>query len=145
MPFDCLVVSRLYANHVSARGINTDRHRVRICSCGVLGQSALPSSCPVCEHSPLSAEDCNPNKSLRTTIRVFLRTAEKKKEASRPKQPAPAIPAVEPKTRPAEAEIASASDGPAKTSAEGQAPRDNEKAGTSATLAQKDAPAGDEV
>jgi hypothetical protein len=34
----------------------------------------------------LSAEDCNPNKSLRTTIRVFLRTAEKKREASRPKE-----------------------------------------------------------
>jgi hypothetical protein len=50
------------------------------------GQSNLPASCPVCEHSPLSAEDCNPNKSLRTTIRVFLRTAEKKREASRPKE-----------------------------------------------------------
>ncbi|WKT48862.1 Zinc finger, RING/FYVE/PHD-type [Fusarium oxysporum f. sp. vasinfectum] len=49
-------------------------------------QSNLPASCPVCEHSPLSAEDCNPNKSLRTTIRVFLRTAEKKREASRPKE-----------------------------------------------------------
>ncbi|KAH6604218.1 hypothetical protein Trco_007664, partial [Trichoderma cornu-damae] len=48
--------------------------------------SNLPQSCPVCEHSPLSAADCNPNKSLRTTIRVFLRTAEKKREASRPKE-----------------------------------------------------------
>ncbi|KAK7425024.1 hypothetical protein QQZ08_008420 [Neonectria magnoliae] len=58
-------------------------------------QSNLPPSCPVCEHSPLSAEDCNPNKSLRTTIRVFLRTAEKKREASRPKEikePAPPTP-----------------------------------------------------
>lgn len=52
----------------------------------ILGQSNLPPSCPVCEHSPLSAEDCLPNKSLRTTIRVFLRTAEKKREASRPKE-----------------------------------------------------------
>jgi len=49
-------------------------------------QSSLPSSCPVCEHSPLSAEDCNPNKSLRTTIKVFLRTAEKKREALRSKE-----------------------------------------------------------
>jgi hypothetical protein len=49
-------------------------------------QSNLPSSCPVCEHSPLSAEDCNPNKSLRTTIKVFLRTAEKKREAQRAKE-----------------------------------------------------------
>ncbi|KAJ6444730.1 pre-mRNA-splicing factor 38B [Purpureocillium lavendulum] len=59
-------------------------------------QGSLPQSCPVCEHSPLAADDCNPHKSLRTTIRVFLRTAEKKREASRPKEskdtasPAPA-------------------------------------------------------
>ena len=50
-----------------------------------LGQSNLPAACPICEHSPLSPADCNPNKSLRTTIRVFLRTAEKKREASRAK------------------------------------------------------------
>lgn len=52
----------------------------------VTGHSNLPQSCPVCEHSPLSAADCSPNKSLRTTIRVFLRTAEKKREASRSKE-----------------------------------------------------------
>lgn len=40
----------------------------------------------------MSAEDCNPNKSLRTTIKVFLRTAEKKREASRPKQPVATTP-----------------------------------------------------
>lgn len=51
-----------------------------------IGHSNLPQSCPVCEHSPLSAADCSPNKSLRTTIRVFLRTAEKKREASRIKE-----------------------------------------------------------
>lgn len=59
------------------------------------GHSSLPSSCPVCEHSPLSADDCTPNKSLRTTIKVFLRTAEKKREASKPKdmpEPAPETP-----------------------------------------------------
>ncbi|KAJ3475028.1 hypothetical protein NLG97_g9604 [Lecanicillium saksenae] len=57
--------------------------------------SSLPSSCPVCEHSPLSADDCTPNKSLRTTIKVFLRTAEKKREANKPKEvaePAPETP-----------------------------------------------------
>ncbi|KAH0544892.1 hypothetical protein FGG08_000972 [Glutinoglossum americanum] len=43
-------------------------------------QSTLPASCPVCEHSPLSAEDCKPNKPLRTTITVFLRTEKKKRE-----------------------------------------------------------------
>ncbi|POR39358.1 Uncharacterized protein TPAR_00439 [Tolypocladium paradoxum] len=56
-------------------------------------QSSLPQSCPVCEHSPLAADDCNPNKSLRTTIRVFLRTAEKKREASRPKESKDTTPA----------------------------------------------------
>ena len=45
------------------------------------GHSTLSSSCPVCEHSPVSAADCKPNKSLRTTIKVFLRTEEKKREA----------------------------------------------------------------
>ncbi|KAH0558817.1 hypothetical protein GP486_004546 [Trichoglossum hirsutum] len=45
-----------------------------------VGQSTLPASCPVCEHNPLSAEDCKPNKPLRTTITVFLRTEKKKRE-----------------------------------------------------------------
>lgn len=49
----------------------------------------------------MSAEDCSPNKSLRTTIRVFLRTAEKKREASRSKEgkesePATPIEAIKP-------------------------------------------------
>ncbi|KAI1661770.1 hypothetical protein F4813DRAFT_345695 [Daldinia decipiens] len=48
-------------------------------------QSTLPSVCPVCEHSPVSASDCTFYKSLRTTIRVFLKTEEKKREAARPK------------------------------------------------------------
>lgn len=51
-----------------------------------IGQSTLPSSCPVCEHTPVAAEDCKPNKSLRTTIKVFLRTEEKKREAIRLKE-----------------------------------------------------------
>lgn len=50
------------------------------------GQSTLPSSCPVCEHTPVAAADCKPNKSLRTTIKVFLRTEEKKREALRLKE-----------------------------------------------------------
>ncbi|KAL2188964.1 hypothetical protein L209DRAFT_680652 [Thermothelomyces heterothallicus CBS 203.75] len=52
-------------------------------------QSTLPASCPVCEHSPLSADDCKPHKALRTTIKVFLRTEEKKRESNRPKGAAP--------------------------------------------------------
>lgn len=43
----------------------------------------MPSSCAVCEHTPVATEDCKPNKSLRTTIKVFLRTEEKKREALR--------------------------------------------------------------
>ena len=46
----------------------------------------------MCEHSPLSIDDCKPYKPLRTTIRVFLRTEEKKRESSRPKDAAPATP-----------------------------------------------------
>lgn len=34
----------------------------------------------MCEHSPLSADDCKVHKSLRTTVRVFLRSEEKKKD-----------------------------------------------------------------
>lgn len=45
----------------------------------------MPSSCPVCEHTPVSGADCTVYKSLRTTIRVFLKTEEKKREATRPK------------------------------------------------------------
>ncbi|KAJ8120344.1 hypothetical protein ONZ43_g2924 [Nemania bipapillata] len=41
-------------------------------------QATLPSSCPVCEHTPVSGADCTVYKSLRTTIRVFLKTEEKK-------------------------------------------------------------------
>ncbi|KAI0383017.1 hypothetical protein F5Y04DRAFT_251657 [Hypomontagnella monticulosa] len=48
-------------------------------------QSSLSSACPVCEHSPVSASDCSIYKSLRTTIRVFLKTEEKKREAAKPK------------------------------------------------------------
>ena len=51
-----------------------------------IGQSTLPSTCPVCEHSPVASEDCKPHKSLRTTIKVFLRTEEKKREALRLKE-----------------------------------------------------------
>lgn len=58
----------------------------------ITGHSTLPSSCPVCEHAPLSADDCKPNKSLRTTIRVFIRTEEKKRESSRQKESAEPTP-----------------------------------------------------
>ncbi|KAI6092339.1 hypothetical protein F4821DRAFT_133602 [Hypoxylon rubiginosum] len=69
-------------------------------------QSTLPSVCPVCEHSPVSASDCTVYKSLRTTIRVFLKTEEKKREAARPKaNGSPATPAQDtPTPAPAQAQ-----------------------------------------
>ncbi len=85
-------------------------------------QSTLPASCPVCEHSPLSADDCKPHKSLRTTIKVFLRTEEKKREASRSKEtppvtpveanpPQPTPPAAVPTPAPVSAELPTPVDG----------------------------------
>ena len=57
------------------------------------GHSSLTASCPVCEHSPLSPDDCRPSKSLRTTIRAFIGTEEKKRERQRqPKDSAPPTP-----------------------------------------------------
>ncbi|KAL1836625.1 hypothetical protein VTJ49DRAFT_4859 [Mycothermus thermophilus] len=59
-------------------------------------QATLPASCPVCEHSPLSAADCKPHKALRTTIKVFLRTEEKKRESAKPKETSAPVTPVEP-------------------------------------------------
>lgn len=68
---------------------------VRITAAGVIniadfsflsGQSHLPSTCSVCEHNPVAKEDCKPNKSLRTTVKVYIRTAEKKRDALKSKE-----------------------------------------------------------
>lgn len=49
----------------------------------------------MCSHNPVNAEDCKPNKSLRQTIKVFLKTKEKEKNkgAAPVKPSAPATPA----------------------------------------------------
>jgi len=47
------------------------------------GQTTLPDTCPVCMHSPLSADDCKPNKSLRLTVKAFLKNEEKKRDKMR--------------------------------------------------------------
>ena len=39
----------------------------------------------MCEHSPVTGDDCKPHKSLRTTIKVFLRTEEKKRATAQAK------------------------------------------------------------
>lgn len=70
------------------------------------GQESLPESCPVCAHSPLDASTCKQNKSLRLTVKAFLKSEEKKRgktavEAQAPIESAPAAP--EPPATPAPA------------------------------------------
>lgn len=65
------------------------------------GQETLPETCPVCSHNPVNAEDCKPNKSLRQTIKVFLKTKEKEKN----KGAAPVKPSVPATPAPVEATV----------------------------------------
>lgn len=46
----------------------------------------------MCEHTPVSAEDCKPNNKLRMTTRAFLKTAEKKRDSSQAKEATPITP-----------------------------------------------------
>ncbi|KAJ6114006.1 hypothetical protein N7523_007323 [Penicillium sp. IBT 18751x] len=46
-------------------------------------QTSLIDTCPVCAHTPVSPDLCKPNKALRTTLKAFLRTEEKKREKER--------------------------------------------------------------
>src|ERR1700760_2913561 len=52
-----------------------------------IGQSTLPTTCSVSQHTPIAADDCKPNKSLRLTVRAFLKSEERKRE----KEKAPAV------------------------------------------------------
>ncbi|APA15124.1 hypothetical protein sscle_14g098940 [Sclerotinia sclerotiorum 1980 UF-70] len=69
--------------------------------------STLPSSCPVCEHTPVASEDCKPHKSLRTTIKVFLRTEEKKRVDALAKQSKETPPATPVEALPTPTELSS--------------------------------------
>ena len=70
------------ANRPSAKTVCAFHHNFVVTKAKLTsGQGNLPSSCPVCEHSPVTPDDCTPHKSLRTTIKVFLRTEEKKRGA----------------------------------------------------------------
>lgn len=63
----------------------------------------FPTTCPLCDHSPLEADSCAVNKSLRNTMRVWLQKQKKKEEAKAAAQAAtppievtPAAPEVQP-------------------------------------------------
>ncbi|KAF3915338.1 hypothetical protein AA313_de0204964 [Arthrobotrys entomopaga] len=57
-----------------------DAYRLPCCEQSICGncQSSLPTVCKICDHSPLNADECKVHSSLRTTVTIFLRTAEKK-------------------------------------------------------------------
>ncbi|KAJ6008261.1 hypothetical protein N7540_012237 [Penicillium herquei] len=57
-------------------------------------QTSLPDTCPVCAHTPVSPDLCKPNKALRTTLKAYLRTEEKKREKERQAAapPTPTVP-----------------------------------------------------
>ncbi|KAJ5384101.1 hypothetical protein N7517_002012 [Penicillium concentricum] len=56
-------------------------------------QASLSDTCPVCTHTPVSPDLCKPNKALRTTLKAFLRTEEKKREKDR-QSAAPPTPSI---------------------------------------------------
>ncbi|KAL8717333.1 MAG: hypothetical protein Q9225_005408 [Loekoesia sp. 1 TL-2023] len=51
-------------------------------------QSTLPQACPICLHEPVKAEDCRPNKTLRMTIKAFLKKLMTEREKAQKKQAA---------------------------------------------------------
>lgn len=50
------------------------------------GQAGLAEACPICLHEPVNAEDCRPNKAMRTTIKVFLKKKVMERETARKKE-----------------------------------------------------------
>ncbi|CAG5178485.1 uncharacterized protein ALTATR162_LOCUS8724 [Alternaria atra] len=77
-----------------------------ICS-SCQGNLQFPTTCPSCDHSPLEAESCTVNKSLRNTMRVWLQKQKKKEEAKAAAQAA--TPPVE--VTPAASEVQPVGDG----------------------------------
>ncbi|OAG04313.1 uncharacterized protein CC84DRAFT_1206033 [Paraphaeosphaeria sporulosa] len=68
----------------------------------------FPTTCPSCDHSPVEADSCPPNKALRNTMRVWLQKQKKKEETkaaeAKAASEAAATPAVEPTPAPTEAQ-----------------------------------------
>ncbi|KAH6625791.1 hypothetical protein C7974DRAFT_338058 [Boeremia exigua] len=57
---------------------------------------SFPTTCPSCDHSPLEADSCTPNKALRNTMRVWLQKQKKKEEAKAAAQAATPAPEITP-------------------------------------------------
>lgn len=57
------------------------------------GQAKLefPTTCPLCEHSPLEADSCTVNKALRGTMRAWLLKQKKKDEKAATQAAAPTV------------------------------------------------------
>ncbi|KAI9893719.1 MAG: hypothetical protein M1814_005935 [Vezdaea aestivalis] len=117
------VINRLVPEDIPAKlrcsicnTLALDAFRLLCCSQSICEDchASLPSTCPVCEHSPLSNDSATPNKPLRTTIRAFLKTkvaAFKKADASKATtvSQAPTQTSTEPSEKPTTSEVASLS------------------------------------
>ncbi|KAF3906356.1 hypothetical protein ABW20_dc0104137 [Dactylellina cionopaga] len=82
-----------------------DAYRLPCCEQSICGncQSTLPTVCKICDHAPLNADECKIHSSLRTTVTIFLRTAEKKYGLLKAKKeitPAPQTPVEKPADAP---------------------------------------------
>lgn len=77
------------------------------------GSLDLPDTCPICGHSPLSAADCKPNKSLRMTVKAFIKSEEKKRSKEAESRAPPPVEITPAFAAPVETavEVATASDG----------------------------------
>ena len=58
------------------------------------GQRNLGQACPICLHEPVEAEDCKPNRALRTTVKVWLKKRHAEREAASRREMASRTPAV---------------------------------------------------
>ena len=92
-PSDCPAATRQSAKTVRIYPFSNGKTYTNKLS----GQSTLPEACPVCAHAPLDATLCKPNKALRTTLKAFLRTEEKKREKAQATTPTvQSTPTIEP-------------------------------------------------
>ncbi|KAL8752047.1 MAG: hypothetical protein Q9199_006013 [Rusavskia elegans] len=79
-------------------------------------QSSLPQACPICLHEPVKADDCRPNKTLRMTIKAFLKKIATEREKAQKKQSSEKV-AANPASTTADSSERPPSTGPNTTSA----------------------------